>query len=112
VTALDRWGTTVLTLNTRATVGYAVIGLVVLAWAVFFVVRAFRRRVRVGAPPAHMEVVRAPTFSSVPVGLAESSQSRDVGWHFGPNDMSEQLCWDGKSWTARRHWNGQAWIDV
>ena len=113
MTAMDRWGTTLLTLNTRATVGYAVIALVVLAWAVFFIVRAFRRkRVRVGAPPLRMEVVRAPTFSSVPAGLAESPQPRDVGWHFDPNDMSEQLFWDGRSWTARRHWNGQSWIDV
>jgi hypothetical protein len=102
-----------LTLNMRATVGYAVIGLVVLAWAVFFIVRAFRRRRgRVGAPPSHMEVVRAPAFSSVPAGLRKSQRPRDVGWYFDPDDMSEQLFWDGKSWTSRRHWNGQAWIDV
>ena len=109
---MDRWGITLLGLNTRAAVGYAVIGLVVLAWSVFFIVRAVRRRrMRVGAAP-RMEVVRGPTYSAVPAGLRESPRPRDVGWHFDPDDMSVQLFWDGKSWTARRQWNGQSWIDA
>jgi len=95
----------------RETIGYLLIGLVVASWILFFIVRARRRRVPRAYPPFPTTPGGVPTIPPTPAPLRDLGQPRDIGWHPDPDHMSEQVYWDGRSWTARRRWNGESWIE-
>ena len=99
-------------INTRATVGYFLIGLVVLGWIIVFVVRARRRRAPRRSPPVYETYAGAPRDPEPPPSRRDSGRPMTIGWHIDPDDMSQQAYWDGNSWTARQQWNGESWIDV
>jgi hypothetical protein len=96
-----------------ASVGAALLVLVVGA-AMIGVQRARRRRVdRWYRVPTHETAV----FTNSAPGRDEPrhDQARPppiVGWHADPDHLSDQVYWDGQSWTARRRWSGTAWVEV
>jgi len=56
-----------------------------------------------------------------PVSAGERSQdqflplptrAQDPGWHQVGVTNNDQGYWDGRSWTARRRWDGAGWSDV
>jgi hypothetical protein len=98
--------------RTRALIGYVLIGLVVVGWILVFVVRARRRRAwRAVTPHSMAQAPSAGMARPMPVPR-EVGRPREVGWHSDPDHMSEQAYWDGRSWTARRRWSGEAWVDL
>ncbi len=98
--------------GTRAIIGYVLLALLVAGWTLFFVLRARRRRrVHSRPPPPRMT---APT-RAVPTERPprpDRFEARVVGWHADPDHMSEEVYWDGQSWTGRRRWSGEAWIEL
>ena len=109
-------------------IGLAVLAIiVVVAIALLVAPRSRRRRRsrrsgtsrRTGRPsgarmPSAPGVV--PAVPVVPAPRAEpaatAAPTREVGWHVDPEHLSEQVYWDGQSWTARRRWSGTAWVQV
>jgi hypothetical protein len=98
--------------QTRALIGYVLIGLVVVGWTMVFVVRARRRRAWRAVTPFSMAQVASTATARPMPASREVGRSREVGWHSDPDHMSEQTYWDGKSWTARRRWSGESWVDI
>lgn len=96
---------------TRATLGYVLIGLLVVGWVVVIVVRARRHRASPSASPLQMATEYwAPHPAPAPV--REPQRAQDPGWYWDPDHMTEQAYWDGRLWTARRRWDGNSWVDV
>jgi len=97
---------------TRATVGYVLIGLLVVGWVVVIGVRVRRHRARRAAPPSPMTETEPRASRPGPGPVRETPRTQDPGWYWDPDHMTEQAYWDGQSWTARRRWDGNAWVDV
>jgi hypothetical protein len=64
-------------------------------------------------PVAALPALRAPSpidAQSAPV--APAPEGLTVGWHPDPRDANGgAVYWDGAQWTARRFWDGSAWVD-
>jgi hypothetical protein len=96
--------------GTRAIIGYVLLALLVAGWTLFFVLRARRRRRAHGRPPPRMTApIKAVASERAP--RLDRREARVVGWHPDPDHMSEELYWDGQSWTGRRRWSGESWVE-
>ena len=96
----------------RAIIGYALLALLVAGWTLYFVRRARRRRRVHSRPPPPMMSVPVRALPPERAPQPERRRARVVGWHADPDHMSEEAYWDGRSWTGRRRWNGESWVEL
>jgi hypothetical protein len=79
-------------------------------------------RPRPGLPPgAPFGGPGQPSWSTMPAPgapaaagvAAPPAPARAPGWQpTGAVGAGEQTYWDGRAWTARRHWKNGAWVDL
>jgi hypothetical protein len=103
-----------LTYRVAASVGAALLSVLVVGSAMIGVRRARRRRVaRWYRVPTHdTAVFTASTPGRDEPRRSDAGAPPTVGWHADPDHLSDQVYWDGQSWTARRRWSGTAWVQV
>ena len=92
-----------------------------LAW-VFFLIFAFAEW------PIQRQVRTQPTGQPVPLGMRERTDRGSVdvtaheasppprmghepGWYPVAGSLSEQVYWDGETWTSQRRWGGAMWVE-
>jgi hypothetical protein len=103
-----------------AAVGAALLSVLIVGAVMLRVQRSRRRRVT----RWYMEPTQDAAAFTAYTPAREVERTRDIsrpgdigplrppGWHADPDHLSDQVFWDGESWTARRRWSGTAWEEV
>jgi hypothetical protein len=103
-----------LTYRVAASVGAALLSVLVVGAGMVGVQRARRRRVTrwYRVPTQETAVFTTSTPTRDVAHRRDVGPPPTVGWHADPDHLSDQVYWDGQSWMARRRWSGTAWVEV